>query len=125
MLLQHALIDKNADDASLSVHRLIQVAVLRRMSQNELNTYFCAASRMLCWGFPDHWSKDQGHQIATWSRCEMCLPHVYYLVELCKRHEIPLQDPQGYAELLLRCSWYVRKPRTNNLSLIILFQASL
>ncbi|KAH6887138.1 P-loop containing nucleoside triphosphate hydrolase protein [Thelonectria olida] len=106
-LLRAALIDRAGDLAILSIHRLVQSAVQKRLSESESIKYFDAVVHMLCWGFPDHSSTDIGHQIAAWTRCEKCLPHVYQLVQLAK---IPAKKPgdrQKYADLLLRCSWYL------------------
>lgn len=104
-LLKTALIDKGSEEAVLSVHRLIQAAVIRRLSKSDRNKYVDAVVRVLSWGFPDTWSQDIGHQFEFWTRCEKCLPHVNHLVDQVNRHKIAPKDTQHYGELLLRCSW--------------------
>jgi hypothetical protein len=105
VLLQAALIGKNADDGMLSVHRLVQAAVIRELNEGARKKYFDAAVRTLTWGFPDTWSKDIGHQFQAWTKCEKCLPHVNFLVKQAQRYQITTSDPGVYGELLLRCSW--------------------
>ena len=106
-LLRAALINRAADSKVLSLHRLVQSAAMRRIEGPQQARYLDAVVQMLSWGFPDHWSKDIGHQFAAWSRCEKCLPHIYHLSEQKKLHDASPGDHQKYAELLLRCSWYV------------------
>ncbi|RKK17490.1 hypothetical protein BFJ66_g1037 [Fusarium oxysporum f. sp. cepae] len=106
-LLRAALVNRASDLAILSVHRLVQSAVQKRLSESESIKYFDAVVHMLCWGFPDHSSTDIGHQIAAWTRCEKCLPHVSHLVQVTKYQGKSPGDRQKYANLLLRCSWYL------------------
>jgi hypothetical protein len=103
--LQAALINKDSNERALSVHRLVQNAVLRRLDDNAKRKYFNVASDLLSLGFPDTWSKDIGHQKKEWARCEMYLPHVNALVQLASKNPSIAQKPDAWAELLLRCSW--------------------
>jgi hypothetical protein len=105
VVLQAALIDKSNEDAVLSIHRLIQAAVMRRFAEQDKSKYFDVVVRILSWGFPDTWSQDVGHQFQAWTKCEKCLPHVDHLVKQAKRYKIRSQNAQLYGELLLRCSW--------------------
>ncbi|KAI1103520.1 hypothetical protein F4804DRAFT_342413 [Jackrogersella minutella] len=102
-LLQAALINKTTDKPLVTVHRLIQSAALLRLPAPERPSLI----QLLSWGFPDTWSKDIGHQINAWEKCEKCLPHIKHLTKLSKKHDIQPNDVQQYAELLLRCSWYL------------------
>ncbi|KAJ9648289.1 hypothetical protein H2199_001142 [Coniosporium tulheliwenetii] len=85
-LLQAALIEKNIDDATLSVHRLVQAAVIRRLTDQHKSKYFDVVVRIISWGFPDTWSEDIGHQFGAWTKCEKCLPHVDHLVKQAERY---------------------------------------
>ncbi|RFU25604.1 hypothetical protein B7463_g10737, partial [Scytalidium lignicola] len=107
ILLKTALIEKSIDNAILSIHRLVQAAVVRGLTEDVRSKYFDIAVRILSWGFPDTWSEDVGHQFQAWTKCEKCLPHVNYLVKQAKKYKISAKDPQLYGELLLRCSWYL------------------
>ena len=78
---------------------------MRNQTDKETRQYFDTAVRILSWGFPDTWSEDVGHQFQSWTKCEKCLPHVHHLVGQRKLRGIVSDDPQRYAELLLRCSW--------------------
>jgi hypothetical protein len=104
-LLQYSLINKDTTDRSISVHRLVQATTLERMSENERKFFFDIAVQLLSWGFPDTWSKDIGHQIAAWKKCEICLPHIEHITKQLKAYKIHSEDEEGYAELLLRTSW--------------------
>ncbi|KAF2270743.1 hypothetical protein CC78DRAFT_564062 [Lojkania enalia] len=107
VLLKTGLVGKNAEDAVLSVHRLIQSAILRNQSQEIRREIFDIVVRILSWAFPDTWSQDVGHQFQSWANCEKCLPHVNYLMIQREKHNITLACSQGYGELLLRCGWYL------------------
>ena len=106
-LLQVALVDKNRDTGVLSVHRLIQAAVTRRLSGQERSKCFSAVIEILTWGFPDTWSKDVGHQHQSWETSEKCLPHVLHLVKQKEQYRLTPLDADVFAQLLLRCCWYL------------------
>ncbi|KAF2791049.1 TPR-like protein [Melanomma pulvis-pyrius CBS 109.77] len=107
VLIRTGLVDKSAEDAVLSIHRLIQAAILRNQSPDIQKKSFDIVVGILSWAFPDTWSEDVGHQFQSWANCETCLPHVNHLVTQRERHKISLSRPQRYSELLLRCSWYL------------------
>ncbi|KAL9615519.1 MAG: hypothetical protein Q9167_000032 [Letrouitia subvulpina] len=106
-LLQGTMINKTGEASFLSVHRLLQAAVMRRLSPQAKVGYFNAVIGFLCWGFPDTFSKDIGHQHQSWERCEMCLPHVDHIVKLQELYSNVLSDTETFAQLLLRCCWYL------------------
>ena len=103
--MRAALINRTGETAILTVHRLVQSAARRRLSEHDSMKLFDAAVHILCWGFPDHSKVDIGHQVSAWMRCEKCLPHVHHLVELSDNVVNKAGDKQKYADLLLRCSW--------------------
>ncbi|KAI1654070.1 hypothetical protein F4813DRAFT_399435, partial [Daldinia decipiens] len=111
-LLQAALINKTMDQPVLTVHRLVQSAAIRRVPNSDRPRYFDAVIQLLSWGFPDTWSRDVGHQINAWKKCEKCLPHIGHIARLSKKHDIQPRNAQQYAELLLRCSWYLYERET-------------
>lgn len=107
VLLRAALIERSADDASLSIHRLVQAAVMTRLSAAEKVEFVDKVIHVLGKGFPDTWREDVGHQFKAWSRCEKCLPHVSFLVKQCSKYKLHPSDPEAFAELILRCCWYI------------------
>ncbi|ORX98178.1 hypothetical protein BCR34DRAFT_607010 [Clohesyomyces aquaticus] len=107
ILLKTGLIDKNATNAVISVHRLIQAATLRSQSATERQKCFDTVVRIASWGFPDTWSEDVGHQFQAWANCEKCLPHVRHLLAVRDKYKMEPSNSQAYGELLLRCSWYL------------------
>ncbi|EHA52743.1 hypothetical protein MGG_16848 [Pyricularia oryzae 70-15] len=104
-LMRAALVQRAAQSSDLSMHRLVQSAVRKRLEKSTAAKLFDVVVHMLCWGFPDHSSVDIGHQISAWARCENCLPHVHHLVGLARSSGIAALDRQKYADLLLRCAW--------------------
>ncbi|PLB46258.1 TPR-like protein [Aspergillus steynii IBT 23096] len=107
VLLQGALIDKTNDGGIMSMHRLIQTAVIRRMNSVERQEIFSILVAVLLVNFPDTYSADVGHQAASWASCEKSLPHLQSLIKQNEAHCIFLKDNQAFAELLLRSSWYL------------------
>ncbi|TLD07289.1 hypothetical protein PgNI_10309 [Pyricularia grisea] len=106
-LMRAALVQRAAQSSDLSMHRLVQSAVRKRLEKSTTAKLFDVVVHMLCWGFPDHSSVDIGHQISAWARCENCLPHVDHLVGLARSSGIAALDRQKYADLLLRSGWYL------------------
>ncbi|SPQ20350.1 72ddf52e-7113-4ff0-b348-42e636f23ca1 [Thermothielavioides terrestris] len=95
-LIRAALLNRTGSSPMLTIHRLVQDAARTKLSEKERMEYFDAVIHMLCWGFPDHSSSDIGHQIAAWSRCEKCLPHVNHIAELAMQHKYRPGDKQKY-----------------------------
>jgi hypothetical protein len=81
LLLQGALIDKSHENEILSMHRLVQTAVIRRRDPEERRDYFDSVVDILSPSFPDTYSTDVGHQVASWIRCERSLPHLENLIK--------------------------------------------
>ncbi|KAI0531916.1 P-loop containing nucleoside triphosphate hydrolase protein [Xylaria digitata] len=92
-LLQVALVNRVRGSMDFTIHRLIQSTTRKRLDEFDSSKYFDSVVHMLCWGFPDHSKVDIGHQVSAWARCEKCIPHVRHLSK--------------YADLLIRCSWYL------------------
>ncbi|KAI1180884.1 hypothetical protein F4777DRAFT_177094 [Nemania sp. FL0916] len=115
-LLRAALINKSIQQPILSLHRLVQNAAMHRLTNTDRLKYFDAAVYLLSWGFPNTWSKDIGHQVKAWEKCEKCLPHIDNLAKLVKRYSIRSSHSQQYAELLLRCSWYLYERESYDLA---------
>lgn len=111
-LLEATLINKSSDKGQLSIHRLIQATVIRRLSVQDRTKYLEDVVRILCWGFPDTWNQDVGHQHHGWEDCEMCLPHVNHIVEQQNKYQIYPTEPEAFAQLLLRCCWYLYERET-------------
>lgn len=108
VLLQMSLIDKSIESGIICMHRLVQTAVMRRMSPQERQEIFSVLVNILATNLPDTYSADVGHQVSSWSRCERSLPHLESIVERNKDYKIFPDDNQPFAELLLRFCWYVR-----------------
>ena len=105
ILLRAALIERSEEDATLSVHRLVQSAIMGQLSMDEKTQLTDYATALLLKGFPNTWQSDVGHQFSAWKACEMCLPHVNFLVKQAKKYSLCPGNPELFAELILRCCW--------------------
>ncbi len=108
MLLQAALMDKSISHQVLSVHRLVQAAVIRRIPSFERAKYLDAAIELLAPILVDMWSQDTNYELKTWTKQvwiqhERCLPHITNLVKQMKMHEIQTKRRQKLGELLISC----------------------
>ncbi|KAJ5092021.1 hypothetical protein NUU61_006891 [Penicillium alfredii] len=77
------------------------------MSVEERESLFSLTVAILSANFPDTYSADVGHQVASWTKCERSLPHIESMVRKSKEFRIFENESQSFAELLLRCSWYL------------------
>ena len=89
------------------MHRLVQRAAIRRISTEEREGAFLLAMAIVAENFPDTYSADIGHQVASWKDCEKSLSHVGSIVDKGNEFKIFEEKNQRFAELLLRCSWCV------------------
>jgi hypothetical protein len=105
ILLKAALIDRSVESATLSIHRLVQATIMNRLSTKERTTYFDLVVRLLGKSFPDSWRSGPGYTYSSWNKCEMCLPHVEFIVQQAEKYELCASEPLHLVELLLRCSW--------------------
>jgi hypothetical protein len=105
ILLKAALIDRSVEDATLSIHRLVQATIMNRLSTQERTTYFDQVVRLLGKSFPDSWRSGPGYTYSSWNKCEMCLPHVEFIVHQAGKYKLCASEPLHLVELLLRCSW--------------------
>lgn len=77
------------------------------MCTEEREKIFSLAVDILSASFPDTYSADVGHQVASWNYCEKSLPHMESIVKQSEHFRVFENGSQAFAELLLRCSWYV------------------
>jgi len=103
-LLKAALIER-FDDATISVHRLVQSAIMNQLSAEDRIRMTDYVMRLLVKKFPNTWESDVGHQHSAWKACEMCLSHVKFLVKQVRKWKLKLKDSQTFADLGLRCCW--------------------
>ena len=78
---------------------------MNRLSPGERTEMLDQVIRLLLGGFPNTWQSDVGHQFSAWKACEMCLPHVKFLVVQVSKWDVRPSDPQSFADLVLRCCW--------------------
>lgn len=109
-LLKAGLIDRSSEDATLAVHRLVQAAVMKRLSPPERLRYFNRVVKLLSNGFPNTWNTVTSHQFSSWAKCERCLPHVNFLIVQSNRYKLIPTNPAEFTELILRCCWQVTPP---------------
>jgi hypothetical protein len=107
-LRRMALLNENTEKHTVSVHRLVQDAVLRKLglSETRANTAFTIAVSLLRKVFPIQ-GPARDHMTESWAECEDFLSHVLSLhgryVELRERQ--PIAVSMDYVELLYSCAW--------------------
>ena len=69
--------------------------------------YFDQSVRLLGKSFPNTWNTVTSHQFGAWSQYERCLPHTNFLIQLNQKHKLQCINLKAFAELILRCSWYI------------------
>jgi hypothetical protein len=92
------------------MHRLVQEAVLLRLSPDEKRFLFDSTITLLSNSFPNTWKRtdhQQGHGWASWGQCGEVLPHVARLIQVAKQHKLRASVPTLLAELIFRCGTYV------------------
>ena len=107
ILLQISFIDKSVESGVIRMHRLVQTAVIRRMTSEERQQMFSILVEILGENLPDTYSPDIGHQVASWERCERSLSHLESIAQKNAEFSIIPGDNQPFAELLLRFCWYL------------------
>ncbi|SRR6266496_2528059 len=80
-LLAYSLIARNADDGTLSIHRLVQAVLQDTLEETERRTRAERAVLAVNATFPE--SKHE-----TWPRCEQLLPHALRAAQLSKTYQI-------------------------------------
>ncbi|WEW58349.1 hypothetical protein PRK78_003817 [Emydomyces testavorans] len=106
-LLRASLIDRSEESSYISMQRLVQAVVIENLTTEEREKYMNEAVMLLTAAFPCPWKSGPGYTFTSWDKCQMCLPHVHFLATQAKWHKIQAGDPALFAELLLRCSWYL------------------
>ncbi|KAK5088846.1 hypothetical protein LTR05_003068 [Lithohypha guttulata] len=121
-LLQAALIEKNATDQHLSVHRLVQAAVMRKAPDPQKTKYLDAAIQVLRHIFVDHrehadivnflkaWTSER------WLLHERCLPHVIHLIRQCMKYNTRSSSEDELLQLLLPCEISAREREMYDMS---------
>ena len=103
-LTRTSMINRLSASKSVSMHRLVQFAVLSRLSPGSRAIYFDLAVNILYFDFPNTWfdrGAHQGHGWGAWETCSAVLPHVSQLMELHK-YDIKETRPDLWAELIFR-----------------------
>ncbi|MCJ1243916.1 hypothetical protein MMC30_001113 [Trapelia coarctata] len=106
VLLKARLIG-HVDYTTISVSHLAQHFIYDGMLAEETRQLITIATELLIQGFPNPWASDLGNQFASWKRCEIRSPHVMNLVTKVQSLEYGLGDSPIFADLVLRCCWYL------------------
>jgi tetratricopeptide (TPR) repeat protein len=103
---------------ALYIHPLVQSAMMMRISKAESAKYFDLVTSLLSSSFLNTWNIVTNHQFATWMDCDQCIHHVGHLIRLLPELPKDSIDINAFAELILRCTWYIHQ-RTSFLFLFI------
>lgn len=89
------------------MHKLVQRAVIHRMSHKERQEVFSILVDILMADTPNRYTVDLGHQVSTWAQCERALPHIETMLERNSEYSLFTPTSQKPADLALHCGWYV------------------
>jgi hypothetical protein len=92
---------------ALYIHPLAQSIMKRRNSKVENARLFNLVTSLLSSSFPNTWNVVASHQFATWDECHQCILHVGHMIRLLADHRKDCIDIDAFAELILRCTWYI------------------
>lgn len=109
-LLKQSLLQRDSADSSLSMHRLVQFAIMEDLSTYERTSTLNSAISILSHGFDNSWNVVTTHQFMNWGHCELRIAHVQALISKCRQFKIAVEDPIAFAELIFRCAWFVASP---------------
>jgi hypothetical protein len=104
-LRQAALIGR--DGSSLSIHRLIQEALIHNQEQARVQEMFDAATFLANHAFPEQINGRPMHEY--WKDCSLFIQHGIALAEAFNTYRvapIKLQASPELGELLKNCAWY-------------------
>ncbi|KAK0639179.1 tpr repeat-containing protein [Cercophora newfieldiana] len=105
-----SMINRLSSSKSVSMHRLVQFAVLSRLAGPSRVVYFDLAVKILYFDFPNTWldsGAHQGHSWSSWETCSAILPHVSRLMEVSEKYRIKSANPELWAELVFRTGAYL------------------
>ncbi|KAF7879508.1 hypothetical protein EAF04_000704 [Stromatinia cepivora] len=107
-LFKSALLDKDPTTRNLSLHRLIQTAVLHDLKEEDKLRYLQRSIKLMIKVFPAAWADGtDGYTYSKWGLCRRCLPHVIHLSNYLSGESLGEDIVGSFISLLLRCSWYL------------------
>ncbi|KAK4452538.1 hypothetical protein QBC34DRAFT_455296, partial [Podospora aff. communis PSN243] len=115
-LTRTSLVTRVSASRSVSMHPLVQLAVLSKLSAPDRVRTFDVAVNILSFDFPNTWqfpSSHQGHGFASWKTSRTVVTHVCRLIEVSVEYHIESAKPELWAELVFRTGthfWEVEEP---------------
>ncbi|EGE08736.1 hypothetical protein TEQG_07694 [Trichophyton equinum CBS 127.97] len=109
-LAEAGFVNRKSDHKTITVHPLVQLVVLLRLSPNEESAYFDHVVKMLFSYLADRkseGSKHQGHGWASWKVRSQVIPHVTWLMTLSNRHMIDIKSRDTFAGLIICAAKYL------------------
>ncbi|KAI1131000.1 hypothetical protein F5Y10DRAFT_288105 [Nemania abortiva] len=109
-LTRAALVTRIAASKTLSIHRLVQLSVLKQLSTNQKVYYFDTVVQILYHDFPNTWAAKgpyQGHGYKSWETCSVVLVHINWLMSLSHDHKVTPNSLDTWAELIFRAGTYL------------------
>lgn len=106
-LLKRSLLQRDETDSSLSMHRLVQFAILESLSPQERATILDDAITILSHGFENSWNVVTTHQFENWRHFELRTAHVQALINKSQQFKVVPENSAAFSELIFRCAWCV------------------
>ncbi|KAI7261945.1 hypothetical protein KC335_g10470 [Hortaea werneckii] len=105
-LLKRSLLQRDETDSSLSMHRLVQFAILESLSPQERTAILDNAVTILSHGFENSWNVVTTHQYKNWKHFDQRIAHVQALINRSRQFNIVFGDPTAFSELVFRCACF-------------------
>ncbi|KAI0861638.1 hypothetical protein F4860DRAFT_475715 [Xylaria cubensis] len=119
-LTRAALVTRIAPSKALSIHRLVQLSVFKRLSKDQRIYYFDIVVQILYHDFPNTWAARgpyQGHGYKSWETCSSVLVHVNWLMSLSRDHKVAPKFLTDWVELIFRAGTYLWEKEQPTLAL--------
>jgi len=100
-----SMVQRHPALSALSMHPVMQLVVLLRLSESERVMNFDAAVKICFLSSPNPWEESMSYESfskTSWEKFSDVLPHVSRLMEISDEHEITSANPAMWTELVLR-----------------------
>ncbi|QSZ35172.1 hypothetical protein DSL72_008039 [Monilinia vaccinii-corymbosi] len=107
-LFRCALLGKDPATRNLSLHKLVQTAILHDLNDEDKLRYLQDSIKLMIKVFPAAWADvTDGYTYSKWDLCRRCLPHVVHLSNYLSGESLGESTVGSFISLLLRCAWYL------------------
>ena len=101
-LFRASLLDRNTATRSISIHRLVQGAVIDELSQDNKSRFLRLVIDLLTEVFPCAWANSggDGFTYVAWDWCQRCIPHVTHISRQFSDKVMSAKEATHFIELM-------------------------